>query len=264
MGRTAKEYLAVWDKWIGYSEQNGKHREIVDIYNSHTPLAAGYKLRYTDSWCDATVSAAAIVAGMTDLIGTECGCERHIAIFKQKGIWIEDGSITPKPGYIILYNWGQASQPNDGFADHIGVVKSVDRGVITCIEGNKNDAVGYRMIPIGWGYIRGYAAPRYDDDEIPRSENPYRDAKPTVTGTYLTTGKLNKRPVWIGTCVASKLNVRRWAGTEYMNIQSWPMLAYGNKIDVCDTVNAADGSPWYYIRIANKYFGFVSAKYIKK
>ena len=31
---------------------------------------------------------------------------------------------------------------------------------ITCIEGNKGEAVGYRSIPVGWGYIRGYAAPK--------------------------------------------------------------------------------------------------------
>ena len=28
---------------------------------------------------------------------------------------------------------------------------------------------------------------------------------------------------------------------------------YGNLIDVCDSVKAADGSEWYYVRIAGKY-----------
>ena len=144
---------------------NGKFKQLIDIYNSHTPLALGYKVKYTDEWCDTTVSAAAIQAGMVDLIGTECGCERHIAIFRKLGIWIEDGTITPKPGYIIVYNWNTRTQPNDGFADHIGVVDCVKNGVITCIEGNKGEAVGYRSIPVGWGYIRGYAAPKYDKEE---------------------------------------------------------------------------------------------------
>ena len=88
---------------------------------------------------------------MVDLIGTECGVERHVQIFKEKGIWIEDGTITPEPGYIIVFNWGKDSQPNDGFSDHIGVVDSVKNGTITCIEGNRNDAVSYRSIPVGWG-----------------------------------------------------------------------------------------------------------------
>lgn len=162
MGRTATDLINVMRSWIGFSESNGKHRQIIDLYNSHKPLARGYAVKYTDAWCDTCVSAAAIKAGMTDLIGTECGCEQHVKIFKAKGIWIEDGRITPKPGYIILYNWDDSTQPNDGGSDHIGVVETVSGNQITVIEGNKNNAVGRRTIPVGWGYIRGYAAPKYD------------------------------------------------------------------------------------------------------
>ena len=160
--RTADALVAVMESWLGYSEANGKHQIIIDIYNSHKPLARGYAVQYDDAWCDTCVSAAAIKANMVDLIGTECGCEAHVAIFKSKGIWIEDGSVTPKRGDIILYNWDDSTQPNDGGSDHIGVVTGVSNGTITVIEGNKSDAVGYRKIPVGWGYIRGYARPKYD------------------------------------------------------------------------------------------------------
>ena len=160
--RTADALVAVMESWLGYSEANGKHKIIIDIYNSHKPLARGYAVQYSDAWCDTCVSAAAIKAGMADLIGTECGCEAHVKIFQSKGIWIEDGSITPKRGDIILYNWDDSTQPNDGGSDHIGVVTAVSNGTITVIEGNKSDAVGYRKIPVGWGYIRGYARPKYD------------------------------------------------------------------------------------------------------
>ena len=161
VSKTAEDLISVMRSWIGYSEANGKFKQIIDLYNSHKPLARGYTVQYSDAWCDTTVSAAAIKAGMVDLIGTECGCEEHVKIFKQKGIWIEDGTITPKPGYIILYNWDNGSQPNDGYSDHIGVVENVSDGQITIIEGNRNDAVSRRTIPVGWGYIRGYAAPKY-------------------------------------------------------------------------------------------------------
>lgn len=50
----------------------------------------------------------------------------------------------------------------------------------------------------------------------------------------------------------------------YAQLKSYPTLAKGNLVDVCDTIKAKDGASWYYIRIAGKYFGFVSAKYIKK
>ena len=159
---TADKILDIYRSWIGYSESNGKHKKIIDLYNAHKPLARGYAVRYSDSWCDTCLSAAFIKAGAVTLIGgTECGVEEHIKIFKAAGIWIEDGTITPKPGDIICYNWDNSSQPNDGYADHIGIVESVSGNTITTIEGNYKDSVGRRVIPVGWGYIRGYARPRY-------------------------------------------------------------------------------------------------------
>ena len=247
--RTAADYLAVWHSWLGWSESNGRHRQIIDIYNSHKPLAQGYKVKYTDQWCDATVSAAAIQASMVDLIGTECGVERHVQIFKEKGIWIEDGTITPEPGYIIVFNWDKSSQPNDGFADHIGVVDQVKAGVIICIEGNRNDAVSYRSIPIGWGKIRGYAAPRYDKG----------DAAPAASG-----GVPSKTVKCKGQVTASILNVRSWAGLEHPNIKAIPTLKYGTTVEICDTVKDAGGADWYYVLIDGRIYGFVSADYIRK
>lgn len=162
MGATANDVLNVARSWIGCSESNGKHKQIVDAYNSRKPLARSYKMKYTDHWCDCFVSACAIKAGAVDLIGTEIGCENHVTIFKKKGIWIEDGSIKPQVGDIILYNWDDRTQPNDGSADHIGFVEQVYGNTIVCIEGNYNDAVGRRTINVGWGYIRGFARPKYD------------------------------------------------------------------------------------------------------
>lgn len=161
MGVTAQDVLNAMRSWIGFSEANGKFKQIIDLYNSHKPLARGYAVKYTDEWCDTCVSAAAIKAGAVDLIGTECGCEQHVKIFQAKGIWIEDGTITPQPGDVILYNWDDKTQPNDGYSDHIGYVESVHNGQIVVIEGNKGEAVGRRTIPVGWGYIRGYARPKY-------------------------------------------------------------------------------------------------------
>ena len=71
--------------------------------------------------------------------------------------------------------------------------------------------------------------------------------------------------LYTGQVTASSLNVRTWAGAEYPNIKKYPTLSSGNKVDVMNfTQKAKDGTSWYYIRIAGKYFGFVSAKYIKK
>lgn len=161
VGVTAQDVLNVMRSWVGYSEVNKKYLEILNVYNSHKPLARGYAIKPSDEWCDACVSAAAIKAGAVDLIGTEVGVEKHVAIFKRKGIWIEDGTITPQPGDVIVFNWDDNIQPNDGNSDHIGYVESVSGGKITTLEGNMGEKVGRRTIPVGYGYIRGFARPKY-------------------------------------------------------------------------------------------------------
>lgn len=80
---------------------------------------------------------------------------------------------------------------------------------------------------------------------------------------------LNESQKWVGECTADELNVRSWAGKENPNIKSWPILKMGNRVGVCDTLKAKDGSDWYYIVISNSALkkpvhGFVSAKYIKR
>ena len=166
MGVTAQDVLKVMESWVGKSRAKGTHKDIIDLYNGHKPLARGYKVTYNDEYCDTTVSAAFIKLDAVDLIGgTECGVQKHIDIFKAKGIWIEDGTIIPEPGYIVCFNWDDGTQPNDGYADHIGFVYSVNKakGIMTFVEGNMSGGVvGYRYnVPIGWGYIRGYAKPKY-------------------------------------------------------------------------------------------------------
>ena len=174
-GRSAQDVLNVMRSWIGYSEANGKFRQIIDLYNSHQPLARGYAVQYTDEWCDTAVSAAAIQAGCVDLIGTECGCEKHIEIFKEKGIWIEDGTIVPLPGDIILYNWDCQVQPNDGYSDHIGYVESVSGQMITVMEGNYNEEVAGEVIQ--GKYANGEERRKklcdmgYDPDAVQREVN---------------------------------------------------------------------------------------------
>ncbi len=164
-GVTADDVLKIFQAWIGYSEATGKHKQIIDIYNQYCAehgYPRGYKVQYTDSWCDTCLSAAFIKAGAVDLIGgVECGVEEHVQIFKRKGIWIEDGTITPQPGDIIVYNWDASTQPNDGYADHIGIVESCTSGREVTIEGNYHDSVSRRYLNVGDGCIRGYARPVY-------------------------------------------------------------------------------------------------------
>lgn len=183
-GVTAQDVLDLAASQVGKNEADGSHRSIIDTYNSHTPLAQNYRLGYTDSWCDAFISSLYIMLNATYLIGgTECGVERHVEIFKKAKIWEEDGTVIPEPADIIVFDWDKSSQPNDGFADHIGLVESVTDGIIHTIEGNASGAVRRRTYRVGDGNIRGYARPRYKDaQEAPEKapETPGEDAKPQV------------------------------------------------------------------------------------
>ena len=86
-----------------------------------------------------------------------------------------------------------------------------------------------------------------------------------ATATVIAKKQDKNQRLYTGQVTASSLNVRTWAGAEYPNIKKYPTLSKGNKVDVMNfTQKASDGSSWYYIRIAGKYFGFVSAKHIKK
>ena len=257
---TAKHIVDIMEGWVGLKRSNCSHKPIIDLYNSHKPWARGYKVSYTDDYCDTTVSAAFIKAGAVELIGgTECGVEEHIQLFKKAGIWNEDGTIVPEIGYIAVYNWDDNTQPNDGYADHIGIVSEVykknGKWYFSAIEGNMNGNVGHRTdIPVACGYIRGFACPKY----YAAGSTP--DTKPDA-------GKLNEDPKHVLTCTASSLYVRTWAGKKYPTLKSVPFLKYGNLVDYCDEVNAEDGTPWYFIRIkyGNGYVrGFASSKYLKR
>lgn len=147
---------------LGTGEGSEAHHAIIDTYNSHSPLAQGYEVQYDDNWCAAFVSAAAIEAQITDIIPTECSCERQIGLWMDMGRWEEDDSYLPLPGDIIYYDWDvRTLGDSTGWADHVGIVVGTHGPFIKVIEGNKDDAVGYRYI-IRWDpRIRGYGLPNY-------------------------------------------------------------------------------------------------------
>lgn len=151
------------EQWLGTKEGDENHEKILQIYNTHEPLAQGYIVTAEDSWCAAFVSSVAIERRLTDIIPTECGCERQIGLWKELGRWEEDDNYLPLPGDIIYYAWEKGLTLGDctGWADHVGIVVGTAGPFIKVIEGNKNDAVAYRIILRGDHQIRGYGLPDY-------------------------------------------------------------------------------------------------------
>ena len=153
--------LAAAAAMVGVKGGSAEHHRLVNDYNSVRPLPVGYAVKNSDDWCDIFTTVIFQREGLSDLIGRECGVERHIHIFKRLGIWNEDGNSTPKAGDIITFNWDKDTQQNDGWADHIGIVEKVENGIIHTIEGNSNNVVKRNTYRIGHGNIRGFATPRY-------------------------------------------------------------------------------------------------------
>lgn len=148
--------------WLGCRESDGTHKPIIDLYNSVKPLPRGYTVKYNDKWCATYVSAVAIQAGLTKIIPRECGCDAMIQLFIKMGRWCEDDAHVPDAGDVIFYDWQDSGKgDNTGTPDHVGIVCGVTNGIIEVAEGNKDDAVGYRHIPINGKCIRGYGLPDY-------------------------------------------------------------------------------------------------------
>ena len=172
-------------------------------------------------------------------------CQSVTRHAKQKGTW----HSTPKKGALIIFRNGS----------HIGSVNSYDATYVYTNEGNTSSAPGVvanggacrnKKYKLTDSAIDGYVWIDYGTTE---------DQKSTETAV-----QLSKVPKWVGMVNTAELNVRSWPGKENPTIKKYPYLAQHNLIDVCDTIKAADGSTWYYVRIVNKYYGFVAARYITR
>lgn len=172
-------------------------------------------------------------------------CQSVTRHAKQKGTW----HSTPKKGALIIFRNGS----------HIGSVNSYDATYVYTNEGNTSSVPGVvanggacrnKKYKLTDSAIDGYVWIDYGTTE---------DLKSTETAV-----QLSKVPKWVGMVNTAELNVRSWPGKENPTIKKYPYLAQHNLIDVCDTIKAADGSTWYYVRIVNKYYGFVAARYITR
>lgn len=164
MSCTRKEFVAQMKSWVGLKESDGSHKKIVDIYNTIDPLPVGYRLKVSDAWCAATISAAAQVLNATDIIPTECSCPRMVDKAKKMGCWVEADNYIPSPGDILLYDWDDNGKgDNTGRPDHVGGVEKVSSNSITIIEGNYSNSVKRRTLSVNAKYIRGYIVPKYDE-----------------------------------------------------------------------------------------------------
>lgn len=265
--------------WIGLKESDGSHKEIIDVYNNHSPLARGYKVKYTDAWCATFVSACAIKCGYTEIIPTECGCQKMIALFKNIGRWVENDAYVPAPGDIIFYDWqDNGTGDNTGHSDHVGIVEKVSGNTIVIIEGNCSDSVKRRTLKVNGRYIRGYGIPKYDAE----TAKPVETAKPAETipapapakpaanpstnrKVTATDPAKSKQDDLAGTYkTVANLNMRHGAGTAKKVMKIIPK---NTKVRNYGFYTEVRGTKWLYVQVTLDnvvYTGFCSSKYLDK
>lgn len=216
--------VSIAKAWLGCKESDGTHKQIIDTYNAHKPLARGYAVRYTDAWCATYASAVAIKAGLTDIIPLECSCSKLIELAKKLGIWVENDAYIPEEGDFVEYDWQDSGiGDNKGNPDHIGMVVSVSGNTITVIEGNKNNAVEYRELAINGKYIRGFIAPDY------ASLTTKEDEKKGENGAEMV--HIVKKGDTLSK-IASKYDTTYQALAEYNGIKNPNVINVGQKIKI--------------------------------
>lgn len=260
--------------WIGRKESDGSHKEIIDVYNRHTPLARGYKVKYTDAWCATFVSACAIACGYTKIMPTECSCERMIALFKELGCWVENDGYVPSPADVIFYDWDDNGVgDNVGRSDHVGIVEKVSGNVIVVIEGNYSNSVKRRTLKVNAKNIRGYGVPKFDKAETAPVE-PAKPAEPaikpaetapsvkTVKATDPARGKDEK--IAGDYVTTANLNMRNGAGK---NKKVMTVVPKNTKVRNYGFYTDYYGTRWLYVQVTLNnvvYSGFCSSIYLDK
>ena len=254
MAKYASKVVGQAQAWLGSSEGGAGHKEILSTYNTHKPLARGYKVKSTDAWCATFVSAVAIKLGYTDIIPTECSCQKMIEKLQKVGAWVENENRTPAPGDIIFYDWDDnGAGDNKGNSDHVGIIEKVSGGKITVIEGNINNTVGRRTIDVNGRYIRGYGVPAYDKEKTP-------EKAPAASSAVDPAASFNKAYGRSYMVTASGLNLRAGASTYKPVLRVIPR---GEKVTCYGYYTKNGTTVWLYVQDKTGKVGFVSSEYVK-
>lgn len=171
---------------------SARHANIVKFYNEIAPLPRGYRLKASDAWCAAFVSAVGyIVALVPDVIRPECGAHEMYNAYPA-GQRSRGGS-NAKRGDLIFYDWNE-----DGRIDHVGICTFgadtiEEETYLSVIEGNCENTVKYRYIKASDPAIYGTVRPEYGDttsilyvncDSLNLRQGPSMDASVKAVMSY--------------------------------------------------------------------------------
>ena len=178
---TAKDsFIKVAEAFYGCETGDARQQMIVKLYNQITPLPRSYKLKPSDPWCAAFVSACAYVIGALDDVLPECGAQEMYNEYptEQRA----RSGKTAERGDLLFYDWN-----HDGRADHVGIVLEDMSGYLEVIEGNFSGTCQIRHIKNDNEDIYGTVRPFWnrederirfvDCDELNLRADPSMDAE---------------------------------------------------------------------------------------
>lgn len=229
-----KKFAARAAAYVGVKQGTAAHHAIIDAYNNHKPLAQGYKVTYNDAWCATFSSKIAIEAGYTDIIPTECSCNRQIKLWQQMGRWCENDAKVPEPGDYIYYDWDDNGIGDcTGSAEHVGIVEKCDGKTIIVVEGNKSNAVARRTLLVNGRFIRGYGVPDFAKKATSsgpaKPVTPAQPAKPAQSsGEQIYTVRKGDT-LW---AIAKKYNTTPQKLAGYNGIANTNAIVVGQKIKI--------------------------------
>lgn len=201
-GVWADDVLAIAETQIGYAESE-KNYTVTDDgeVKGYTRYGAWYGDPYGD-WCAMFASFVYNYACVDrNVMPIESSCARWIEKLEARALWHAAAEgYTPQPGDLVFF-----SHKNDGSADHVGLVCSVEEtanGVeLTAIEGNNGAKVKKFTYNIGDTSIFGYG-------ELPENPDPAAQVVPSAQGD----DRANGEPVVLTARTADGVTVTLTAG----------------------------------------------------
>ena len=185
---------------------------------SETPLGSN-NVKYNTAYYGGAVNGAAYpwCCAFVWWVFKECGlshlfnggaktayCPTAVSWFKSQGRWYTKNY---QPGDVIFFSW-----KNNGVADHVGIVESVNGSTVTCIEGNTGDMVK-RVARVA--NILGVGRPAYSSNT--------RMASDTSSSASTSTN--------VGTVGNTSNDVQVFTATSPDTIKQWGLLRYFEKVD---------------------------------
>ena len=134
-------------------------------------------------------------------------CPTAVSWFKNQGLWHTSGY---QPGDVIFFSW-----KNNGVADHVGIVESVNGSKVTCIEGNAGNAVS-RIVRSS--NILGVGRPSYS-------------SKLRMTSSSSSSSSNSSGTNNVGTTNGDSDEVQIFTASSPSRIKQWGLLRYFEKVD---------------------------------